>query len=115
MKIHIVENERTARPIAERVGWAGHPVSRMIGLLGRATLGPGEGLWISGCSAIHTLGMRATIDCYFLDRHDRVLRIAAAVAPGRLAVTCRGAKSVLELGAAPGERGIRVGDRLQLR
>ncbi len=114
MKVHVVKNERTARAIAERVGWAGHPLSRMIGLLGRATLGSQEGLWISGCSAIHTLGMRVTIDCYFLDRHDRVLKIAPAVSPGRLAVTCRGAKSVLELGVTAIERGIRVGDTLRL-
>ena len=58
-------------------------------------------MWIGGCSAVHTMMMRATIDLYFLDKEKRVLKIAAAVAPGKLSISCRGAKSVLELGVAP--------------
>jgi uncharacterized membrane protein (UPF0127 family) len=72
-------------------------------------------LWIDGCSAVHTLGMRATIDLYFLDRDRRVLKIAPGVPPNRLAVTCRRAVTVVELGAfAHAARAVAVGDRLAL-
>ena len=78
-------------------------------------MSPDEGLWIDGCSAVHTIGMRATIDLYFLDKEKRVLRIAHGVKPYRLAVACRDAVSVVELGAAPEMgRDVLVGDRLVL-
>jgi uncharacterized membrane protein (UPF0127 family) len=60
------------------------------------------------------MGMRATIDVFFLDKTGVVLRIVPAAKPGRLLIACRGAKSVLELGARADspERGIALGDRL---
>lgn len=97
------------------VGRASNFVTRGIGLLPRSTISPDEGLWIDGCSAVHTIGMRATLDLYFLDRDQRVLRIASSVRPNRLAVACRNAVAVVELGAAPElGRDVLVGDRLVL-
>jgi hypothetical protein len=51
-----------------------------------------------------------------LDKQGTVLRIVPAAAPGRLLIACKGAKAVLELGAAPEspERGVAVGDRLAI-
>lgn len=109
-----LRNERDGSIVAERVARAANPWTRLVGLLGRATVAADEGLWIAGCSAVHTMGMRAAIDCYFLDRDDRVLKIARAVPPGKLAVTCSGAKTVVELGAGDHDRDIRAGDRLAL-
>ncbi len=100
--------------LAQAVRRAADPISRGIGLLLDKTVGPDEGLWIDGCSAVHTMMMRATIDLYFLDREKRVLKIARAVPPGKLSVGCRGAKTVLELGTAPHDRAVAVGDRLVL-
>ena len=109
-----VINERTGATLATDVAIAGDPVSRGIGLLGRASVAAHEGLMIGGCSAVHTMFMRATIDLFFLDRDGVVVRAVAAVPPGRLSVSARGARSVLELGAAAIERDVRVGDRLVL-
>lgn len=89
-------------------------LSRLVGLLPKKYVAPDEGLWIDGCNAVHTLGMRATLDLYFLNSDGRVLKIACNVAPNRLAETCRAAKTVVELGTAPGGRDVIVGDRLVL-
>lgn len=111
----VLRNATSGAVVAHSVGRATNPLTRGIGLLGRARLSPDEGLWIDGCSAVHTLGMRATLDLYFLDRDQRVVRIVAGVRPNRLAVTCRNAATVVELGAVAEEgRAIALGDRLVL-
>lgn len=101
--------------LATRVGWATNPWERGLGLLLRASVKADEGLWIDHCSAIHTMMMRASIDVFFLDKEGRVLQIAQKVAPNRLALTCRDAVSVVELGAQDtGDRNVAIGDQLIL-
>ena len=113
--MHLLRNQTNGTIIATRVQRANTFVTRGLGLLPRAAVAPNEGIWIDGCSAVHTIGMRATIDLYFLDKDNRVLRIASAIPPNRLAVTCRNAVSVVELGAGPEiGRDVLVGDRLTL-
>jgi uncharacterized membrane protein (UPF0127 family) len=82
-------------------GWWG----RACGLLGRAELPIGHGLWMAPCSAIHTLGMRFPIDVVFLDAQGRVVRHYRQVPPHRLMIRGGpGAVSVLELPAGALER-----------
>jgi len=101
--------------LATEVDRASNAWTRGVGLLPRHRVAAHEGIWIGGCSAVHTIGMRATIDLYFLDKDDRVLKIASAVPPNRLAVTCRNAVTVVELGASNElARDVLVGDRLAL-
>ena len=84
----------------------------MRGLIGRTSIGPGEGLLLRdplGC--IHTFGMRCDIDIVFLSRTLRVLDVAANVPPRRLR-WARGGVAQLELaggqaasiGLSPGRR-----------
>ncbi|MBC5799112.1 MAG: DUF192 domain-containing protein [Candidatus Eremiobacteraeota bacterium] len=113
-KAFVLHNRTSGDVLASRVRRAADPLARGIGLLARARVAADEGVWIGGCSAVHTLGMRATIDLYFLDRDGCVMKIVPAVSPGRLSVSCRGAKNVVELGAAGDERPVRLGDRLAL-
>ena len=42
--------------------------ARFRGLMGRATLPPGDGLWLTGTSNIHMFFMRFSIDAVFLGR-----------------------------------------------
>ncbi|MFY9778888.1 MAG: DUF192 domain-containing protein [Candidatus Baltobacteraceae bacterium] len=115
MKTFALRNETNGRVLATQVARAGNVLSRGIGLLGRAKVSPDEGLWIDGCSAVHTIGMRATIDLYFLDKKNVILRIVNAARPNRLAIACRNAVAVVELGAAPElGRDVLVGDQLVL-
>jgi len=111
----ILRNTSNGNVLATEVARATNAWTRGVGLLGHKTVAACAGLWIDGCSAVHTIGMRATIDLYFLDAEQRVLRIASAVGPNRLAVTCRNAVTVVELGASGEEaRDVLVGDRLAL-
>jgi uncharacterized membrane protein (UPF0127 family) len=75
--------------------------ARLIGLAFRRSAG--EPLLIPRCRSVHTAGMRCAIDVVFLDRHGRVLRVAASVPPWRL-VSCRAAAAVVE--TAAGEAGM---------
>jgi uncharacterized membrane protein (UPF0127 family) len=72
--------------------------ARTRGLLGRRSLGKGEGLWIVPCEAVHTFGMRFAIDLVYIDRRNVVRKVRNSVPPGRLS-GCLRAHSVLELAA----------------
>jgi uncharacterized membrane protein (UPF0127 family) len=41
--------------------------SRALGLLMRAPLQPGEGLWLAPCRWVHTLGMRSPIEVIYVN------------------------------------------------
>lgn len=85
---------------------------RMRGLLGRRDLGPDEGILLRPAGSIHTFFMRFSIDAVFLDRDDRVVRVAASLPPWRFAAA-RKSRAVLELRAGEAAaRGIRTGDVL---
>ena len=84
-------------------------LSRCRGLLGRSGLSSGEGMLLRPASSVHTAFMRFAIDAVFLDRGDRVLKVAAELPPWRMAA-CRGARAVLELPAGEAQRrGLRPG------
>ena len=95
--------------VCERCLLAETPLARLRGLLGRSGLASGEGLLLRPAGSIHTAFMRFSIDAVFLDRADRVVKVAAALRPWR-AAACRGARSVLELPAGEAaRRGLRPG------
>ena len=87
---------------------------RLRGLMFRAELPAGGGLLIRPAGSVHTCFMRFAIDVVFLDRELRVVRVAEAVRPWRLALA-RGARAVLELPAGEAaDRGIVAGSVLTL-
>ena len=71
---------------------------RSKGLLGRAGLAPGGGLWIIPCESVHTFFMRFPIDLVYLDRKNRIRKVRSEVGPWRVSA-CLSAHSVLELAA----------------
>ena len=77
--------------------------ARLRGLLGRSGLSSGEGMLLRPAASVHTAFMRFTIDVVFLDREDRVVKVAADLRPWR-AAACRGARTVLELPAGEAAR-----------
>jgi uncharacterized membrane protein (UPF0127 family) len=52
--------------IADRLENAGSFWAKFMGLMGRPSLKPGDGLWLPGENAIHMLFMRFAIDVLFL-------------------------------------------------
>lgn len=86
---------------------------RRSGLLARTSLDEGEGLWIAPCEAIHTFGMKFSIDAVFLDETCRVRRIRHSLRPYRIAA-CFKARSVLEIAAgAAAASEARIGDHIE--
>lgn len=53
----------------------------MRGLLGRASIAAGEGLFIPKCSRIHTVGMKFPIDVVFVAWDGRVRRVVHSLMP----------------------------------
>jgi uncharacterized membrane protein (UPF0127 family) len=83
-------------------------------LLKHKSLESGEGLWIFPTQAIHTFGMKFTIDVVFLDSNLRVKRIYHGMQPHRLTRFVWQARSVLELpSGSVASSGTTVGDQLQ--
>jgi hypothetical protein len=87
---------------------------RMRGLMGRASLKPGEGVLLRPAPAIQTWFVRFPVDAVFLDRDLTVVHIHERLGPFR-ADSHRRARSVLELPAGECERQrLVVGERLRI-
>jgi uncharacterized protein len=100
--------------LADSAEIADRGAARRKGLLGRAELRPGEGLWIVPCESVHTIGMQFAIDLVYLDRNKRVKKVRRRVVPLRMSA-CLMAHSVLELPPGTIERTeTKAGDQLQL-
>lgn len=107
---------RTQNTLAgTRIGVADTARTRLIGLLGHASLDAGSGLLIRPSSGVHTFGMRFTIDVVALDRNLRVHSLWPQLRPWRLSGLGWKIHSVLELPAgAIREHSIHVGDQLEI-
>lgn len=99
--------------LADRAQIADTSKTRKIGLLKHNQLELGEGLWITPCEGVHTIGMKFPIDVLFLDKKRKVLKIRAAMPKWRMSA-CLFAHSVLELpsGTAAATR-TTAGDQLE--
>ncbi len=86
---------------------------RLVGLLGRSSLQPGEALVLEPSSSVHTFSMHFTIDVVYLDRSSRIVKAVSALRPFRISVGPRGARSVIEhpSGTIAATRSV-VGDEL---
>ena len=115
-----VRNTTRETTVAGRVVSAGTFWTSFLGLMGRASIGPHEGLWMPGVTSIHMFFMRFPIDCAFLgseapDGTRPVIAVRRRLRPWiGLVWTVRGARGVLELAPGTLERsGTQVGDRLE--
>jgi uncharacterized membrane protein (UPF0127 family) len=108
-----VRNSTRGAALADRADIAGTSAKRRTGLLKHNALEPGEGLWIAPCEAVHTAGMKFSIDVLFLDKQRRVLKIRANMTAWKISA-CWRAHSVLELPAgACAATGTLTGDQLE--
>lgn len=103
--------ESTGAPLARCVRVATTRADRRRGLLGRDGLAPEEALLLVPCAAIHTIGMRFTIDALFLHSDGTVVAVHPQVRPRRIVIALR-AHLVVELPAGTTRRvGVWAGDR----
>ena len=99
MKYVRAVNRARDRVLGARIGVADRWWLRLRGLGGRAGLGPGEGLLLRPCRAVHMMGMKFPLDVAFLDSANRVVARYPRLSPGARTRWHRGARAVLELPA----------------
>ena len=114
VRVSIESSRNGGWVVCDRCRVADSAPARMVGLLGRRALDPGEGLMLTRAFAIHTLFMSFPIDAVFVDAGLSVIGVRSHLRPWRAAAV-RGAAAVLELGAGEAERrGVAPGERLRL-
>lgn len=86
------------RVVADKVCLADTFFRRFRGLMGKRTLGAGEGLLLMNCPAIHCFFMRVAIDAVYLSGDMTVLAVET-LAPWRIGSHVKHAAHVLELPA----------------
>ena len=94
----VIRNQRNGHVLADRVLPALDSRSRRTGLLRHKSLPQGHAMVIAPTSAIHTFFMHFPIDVAFVTRAGRVVKIRAAVRPGRVVLALR-SYAVIELPA----------------
>ena len=72
--------------------------AKNVGVLGRAALPVGTGLWLPGVASVHTVGVRFALDLLFLDAEYQAIKLCPETPPGRWLVRAGGARHTLELG-----------------
>ncbi|MGB9112545.1 MAG: DUF192 domain-containing protein [Acidimicrobiales bacterium] len=86
---------------------------RAIGLMGRRSYE--GGMLIEPCRSVQTIGVRFPLDVAFLDEH-RVVIAMTRMAPNRIGMPRRTARSVLEAKAGAFERwNLALGDTLEVK
>jgi uncharacterized protein len=110
-----VRNATRDTIIADRARVASSIGDRMVGLLSKPEVLPGQGLLIERTQSIHMFFMRYAIDVVFFDKAGRVTRLVHSIKPWRIVLWARGARDCLELraGALDGTE-TEIGDQLEI-
>ena len=95
----LVTNVTRGMILADSLDVADTFLKSLVGLIGRSSLGKGNGLWIKPCQSVHTFWMRFPIDVLFLDQKGVVVHFIEYMRPFRISKHVRKARSVLELPA----------------
>ncbi len=113
----ILFSQTSQKIILNQIHVAKSSLQRALGLLGKTSLGAGEGMFFSNCRMIHTCCMLFKIDVIFMDDTGLVLKTAAELAPWKIAYCWQG-KQCHTLETAAGlisSHAIQQGDRLLLK
>ena len=74
-------NKTTNQVISDNAKTADTFISRLVGLLNRASLNPGEALLITHCHSIHMFFMRFPIDVIFINDENNVVGLIKGIKP----------------------------------
>lgn len=99
MQTLCLKDANTGAVIVSHVNKAHNPFTRLKGLMFKAELPEGHGLWIKPCSSIHSCFMRFEFDAVFLDKEFNVIHCIHSMAPWKASPILWKAHSVVELPA----------------
>ncbi len=91
-----VWNRTKNTTLGKEVQVAGTFFMRLKGLLGKKELKAGEGLFITPCRGVHSLGMRFSVDVVYVNAMGKVVHLQS-LSPWKVAKFLRESKAVLEL------------------
>lgn len=107
-------NVSRGQVLAERVEDARSFGARLVGLLGRAALADGAGLWLEPCNSVHMAFMRFPIDVVFTAADGEVVAVVPNLKPWRMTRMYSGARVAIELPVGVvGRTGTAAGDRIR--
>lgn len=92
-------NESRGTVLGDKIRKADNYFTRLLGLLPKKSLAPGEGLWIVPCKDIHSVGMKFLFDAVFLDKKGLVVHLIESMPPMKLGAFIKTAHTVVELPA----------------
>jgi hypothetical protein len=116
MKGRSAIHQRSGKVLAEELEMPRTMFGRGLGLMFRARLDPGHGMWIAPCSSIHMMFMNFPIDAVFLDTGERVRKVYRKLPRWYGLGWALGAHSVLEL--PPGSTAgidLEIGDQIVIQ
>jgi len=90
--------------MAYKVRVADSFITRFIGLLRDKGLNDDEGLLITKCRQVHTIGMKFNIDVIFLSCEDKIIHIESKMKPYKISKYVKDACKVLELKEGAAEK-----------
>ena len=90
-------NSKNDRILARQARVADGFLKRAIGLMGKKSLNPGEGLILTPCGSVHTLFMRFPIDILYVNSTGTICRAQRALKPWSLSLGGRDAAITVEL------------------
>jgi len=109
-------NERTGLSLGNEIYLASTFRTRLIGLLGRSSLKPGQGMLIERCNQVHMLFMRFEIGIVFLSPEWKIVGLEPCLKTWTISSRVEDASSVLELPLGVIEStGCQLGDLLVAR
>ena len=115
MRVVKVVNVTRGTVLGDRVEVADSSSTRGKGLLGRAGLDAGAGLWIKPCSGVHMFGMKFAIDVVGLNENREIIKLWPNLKPWRISPISLRLRSVIELPAGSiAECKLQIGDVLQI-
>jgi len=94
-----VYNKTRETFLAFRVKVADSSLGRLVGLLGRRSLQPGNGVWIVPGNAVHTIGMMFSFDLVLIDKDFKVVGMRELLRPFTITRPNFRAESALQLPA----------------
>lgn len=111
-----IQNLTRSHLLPFRVFIANNFLTRLSGFLGLQQVKEPKAIFIKPCSAIHTFGMKETIDVVFLDEFNTVIRVIHNLGKNQVIAKVQKAKSVLEMSTGViSQDTIKPGDRLKIK